>query len=286
MCRTFLPIAAVLLASTVNAQLPNPGFEEWSTQTGMNEPLGWRTMNFMSFNGDLAVQGTPGAAGDSFIRLQVVTSHGGTISNSLIFTAGAVDDPTGFPYSQRPTRLEGSHRFMPQGGANASITVVFYRWDAEIGQRISVGGGSLFLTTEVADWSTFEVPLVYFDPLPPDTGYISMTCGMGGMPDQLGTQLDFDDLQFRGLSTDVAEHSGAYGIEVFPSPATDLLWWSDRPGTSPMQWRIIATNGQIASEGRNSSGMPIDVHSLAQGLYTLQIIDRSERVASIRFVKE
>ena len=282
---TLLPVCFFSI-TVLHAQIPNASFEEWENSSGTWEPVGWRTLNFMSI-GDLpAQQGTPGVDGEYYIRLSTVAGHLGAVSNSLAFTAGAVDEPDGFPHTVRSARLEGSHRFLPVGTDQGRITVALYRWDAGLGMRVAVGGGVLALTDESPEWSSFEIPIVYFDPLDPDTAFISLLSGASGSS-QVGTILDIDDLEFQGLSTEVATHSNAMEIGVFPSPAADRLNWSADRAAGPLRWRIITLDGHVADEGnREGAAGPIDVHALPTGIYVLHAMDEAGRSGHSRFAKE
>ena len=52
MIRSLLGLC-LLLPVAGSAQIPNAGFEEWSTGSGTNEPAGWRTFNALGSLFDL-----------------------------------------------------------------------------------------------------------------------------------------------------------------------------------------------------------------------------------------
>ena len=267
------------------AQIPNPGFEQWSNASGVNEPVGWTTFNPLGnvFSVVFAEQGTPGAVGSSFIRLTARELSPGSPMLSLAITGVGSPGEDGFPFTARPATLEGRYRFTPQGEDEGHVIVAFYKWDPVSGTRIGLGGGSLSLNTAAAGWSNFSVPLSFYNPLEPDTATISLISG-GGNPTQPGTVFDVDDLHFDGTFTGVVAPSVATITRVFPSPAQDQLWWATH-GTDPLQWRVLGLDGRVLLEGRDGGErMPIAVDPLVPGVYLLQTIADGQ-MALMRFVK-
>lgn len=285
MNRSILSFCAWLSIPALFAQIPNAGFEQWSNATGVNEPVGWTTFNPLGslFSTVFAEQGTPGAVGNSYIRLTARELAPGSPMLSLAITGPADVGVDGFPWTTRPATLNGRFRFNPQGSDEGHVIVAFYKWDPVTQTRIGLGGGFLSINTNTSAWSAMEVPITFYDLQQPDTATISLISG-GGNPTQPGTVFDVDDLSFQGVFTGVAEVSAATITRVFPSPAQDQLWWSTH-GSGSLQWRVLGLDGRVLLEGRDTGvRAPLQVGTLTPGAYLLQTIADGDR-ALMRFVK-
>ena len=270
------------------AQLVNPGFEEWSNTSGVNEPVGWTTFNSLGdiFGVTFAEQGQPGAVGNSFLRMTANDLDEGSPLSSIVVFGNADEGHDGFPWTTRPGTFRGQHRFYPQGDDEAQIIVAFYRWDVATQAREGLGGGYLSTDVNTPNWTAFNVPITFYAEGIPDTVSISFISGGGETP-QAGTIFDVDDIGFDGEFTGIAEQEMASVLRVSPSPTVDRLWWSRDGVSDASTWQVCDLQGRTVAQG-NAVGAhgSVDVSTLAQGGYVLRLVTSSGVPTAARFVKD
>lgn len=275
------------VALSGQAQLVNPGFEEWSTATGVNEPVGWTTFNPLGelFGVTFAEQGTPGAVGNSYLSMTVRELSEGTVLSSLVVGGNAGEGHDGFPWTTRPTSLEGRYRFFPQAEDEGQVIVAFYRWDPVTEARIGLGGGFWSVEENTAEWTTFTVPITFYEVGTPDT--VSISFFSGGSVPQVGTRFDVDAIGLNGDLTSISEPHEPNALLLSPSPAADVLWWTREEYVDAFTWRMHDMEGRVVAEG-NAAGPrgSVDVSALNSGCYVLRTSSRIGGFTVTRFVKD
>jgi hypothetical protein len=179
-----LTIAAVLLPSLGTAQIPNAGFENWTTAIPI-EPTSWiSTVSNVSksttaHTGSLAVQGVTTDAGFGFALPATLWSY--------------------FPVSQRHAKLQGYYQFAAVGGDSFSVSILMFKAGLTIGSGYGnfAGTGSSYVQ--------FSEDIEYYSTESPDTGYIVLSViGPSGGTAHPGSTYLGDDLSFSGTATSIA----------------------------------------------------------------------------------
>lgn len=269
-------------------QIPNGGFEQWSTATGVNEPVGWTTLNSLLV--DLGVvsaeQGTPGYQGSSFLRLLPVDMGELGSLPGLAVAGDAITGLGGFPWTSRSEMLQGYFRYTVPAEDQATVVVAVHRWDATAQERVTLGMGMWTVAQATAQWTAFQVPITYSgDPAAvPDSASISILNSIADAP-AAGTAFDLDALSFSG-STSVVEKTVATVSTLHPSPTLDRFMWST-VGTGPMRWEVVSATGRVEMRGQDTGvRAPITVEALAAGTYLFRTVAENGDVAFTRFVKQ
>ena len=159
--RTLIRFVLLLLMCactvTLQAQVPNAGFESWSN----GNPVGWATSNAppvvvnvtaatIAHTGTYAVEGMVVAIGPSVIEPVIQSGPGGH----------------GFAWTQRSGSFSGYYQFFPQGGDRFGINVwLFKNGDQGTGVAYAASADP----TPRAGWTAFNVPFAYLTPDTPDT---------------------------------------------------------------------------------------------------------------------
>jgi len=140
---TLLFTFSVLLLS-LGAQIPNAGFEDWTSMGSYNNPNDWGTLNdvTMIMSTFTCAKGSPGNPGSSYIKLTSKTVTGMGIVPGIALT-GNVDIATlsltgGFPYTSRPVSLAGNWQYMAFGSDQGFIAVYLSKWNTASHSRDSV----------------------------------------------------------------------------------------------------------------------------------------------------
>lgn len=201
---TSIVFSFLLIASTLEAQIPNSGFENWMNMGSYNNPDNWSTLNNTTAGSGVytALKGTPGSPGTAFLKL-ISKTVGSSVVNGVA-VCGTIDSLTmiptgGFPFNTRPAALTGKWQHMIYGTSQGSIQVYLTRWDAGMGMQMPVASGSVTLSGMAMSWANFSIPLTYTDGSNPDSCMIVMRAS-GSAPTN-NDYLWVDNLAFTGTVT-------------------------------------------------------------------------------------
>jgi len=178
-----LVILFVFVSFFASAQIPNPGFEQWSA----GSPDGWYANNFPGFFTTI-VQSGNSHSGNFAAQGQVDMLVSDTIPPFLT---------TFFPNTERYATLSGYYRFSPIGDDELIIEAVMY-----IGSQINtVGVGYTVITDPATSYTQFNMDIQYNSSQAPDSCfiYIGLDNSMTIMPHP-GSTFHVDDLSFSGVS--------------------------------------------------------------------------------------
>jgi hypothetical protein len=188
----FLPTAPT------RAQIPNSGFETWSSGT----PNGWSVNNVPGL--DTTISRSATAHGGSFaVRGDVVSFS--TVVVQPILQSGS--NAEGFPYTQRPLAFTGYYEFQPAAsfGDKFAINVILFKGGVS---GTIVGVAAAGLSASVSAYTQFIVPFVYQTSDNPDTCVVEIQIvgpdtGQHATP-HVGSYFLLDDIGFSGV-TNVAD---------------------------------------------------------------------------------
>jgi Secretion system C-terminal sorting domain/Putative carbohydrate metabolism domain len=244
-----LLVVFMLLSSIISnfAQdtIPNWDFEDWALGQMVEEPVSWGTASnlHIQINDCARKTTTPGEfySGKAGIVLTTVTFDcpkctslkswpiagtavsGGYISTSLPFVRG------GFPYTKRPTDLNGFCKYLPQPVPDSTaglmdksdIQVYLFKYDKIKMKRDTIGRGQL--SPNNSTFAPFSVNIEYDSKFPgnPDSAQIVLASsnGKAHMPD---SSLFFVDGLFFDFTLGVESYT-ANNFDLkqnFPNPFT------------------------------------------------------------------
>lgn len=184
---------SLIFLSSANAQIPNNGFENWTS----GEPNNWITDNIPGVLVPVT-QSAEAHSGSSSVKLTVLNSGGGPYL-AYIYTASTTN--VGFI----PGSLTGFYKFSPAVISSVvGIAVALYK------NNQTIGGGTNTLNGAAA-YTQFYVPLSYSSTEIPDSLYIFIAVDDSSISGSTGSTANIDDLSF----------SNATGVnEEFNSPLT------------------------------------------------------------------
>jgi hypothetical protein len=156
-------IPAVLLAAAMmaNAQIPNSGFEDWTTVGSYEEPIGWATMNLACagpfYSCTKSTDHFPAAMGNYSMRLENNTSltqytgaYGIAITDSMAYPFQPA-----FPVTGQPNTLSGYYKFTSLNYDTMFIRIIFFQ------NGIMLGNNTFKTGTTTANWTPFSVTFNY-----------------------------------------------------------------------------------------------------------------------------
>ncbi len=283
MKKNLLFIFAFIAVAMGHAQIPNPGFEDWTDMGGYNNPDGWSTLNSMTDAMSIytCTKGTPGSPGAAYLKLTSKTVTGvGVVPGVAV--CGTLNLTTfqpegGFPFTQRPDSYDGKWQHMIFGNSQGSIVVTLTKWNSTTLQRDVIGVAQTTLTGMAMSWANFSIGFEYNSDEYPDTCSIYMNAS-GNSP----TNSDYlwvDNLSFQGeVAGGVQEQNEARGFSIYPNPGKsdfNVAFRSSQPEL--LQVKLVDMKGAMISSqqiqtvtGRNL--FSLDHLELSEGIYLVNII--------------
>ncbi|MBL7903345.1 MAG: T9SS type A sorting domain-containing protein [Bacteroidia bacterium] len=205
-----LTIVLLLMAYTYLAQIPNGGFESWTS----GNPDQWGTSNSGLFQPVTQVSNSHGGA--SAMKMQPILFNGTTFGPIAYLTD--TGDP--FPYAGRPTSLRGwCISSFPTAGNYLEITGSLKKSGAVIGVI------NTSITATNSGYTEFIAPISYFQSGNSDSAYISIkmwSTNFGGLDPNAFVIID--DLAFSTVATGIDEFASQNGemLQVIADPVYDV----------------------------------------------------------------
>jgi len=199
------------IALTANAQIPNPGFENWTS----GNPDGWATSNAFPAGLINVTQTTDCHSGSYALRGDVI-NYFSTIVEPVIQSGPG---GRGFGISLQYHSFELYYKFAPVGGDKFSINVGLKKAGVTIAQ------GAAAPTATVSTYTYLSVPINYMTNDTPDTAIIqiSITGPVTGSDFHVGSVMFVDDLLF-SLTTGISDIFPTDMIgKCYPNPASDII---------------------------------------------------------------
>lgn len=199
------------IALTANAQIPNPGFENWTS----GNPDGWATSNAFPAGLINVTQTTDRHSGSYALRGEVINFLGTPVEPAIQSGPGG----RGFGISLQYHSLDLYYKFTPVGGDKFSVNVELKKAGVTIAQ------GAAAPTDTVNTYTYLSVPLNYMINDTPDTAIIQIliTGPVTGSDYHVGSVMFVDDLLF-SLTTGISDLSPSDLIgKCYPNPASDII---------------------------------------------------------------
>jgi hypothetical protein len=160
---THLILSLMIISLKSPAQIPNSGFEEWTTTGNRTSPVGWNSTNdfcdtmagyfpitkstdhYPQSNGSYSIRIANNLAAQGFAAL-------GVAMTTPLDTADTMEDVR-FPISGYPDTLYGYYKFLPQNNDTMNICIRVYKNSEGIAE------GCLKSSTTISGWKLFKVPI-------------------------------------------------------------------------------------------------------------------------------
>lgn len=260
------------------AQIPNYGFENWSTIKNYSEPVNWSSLNSTTsrFN-DFTCKKMGNTTVGYSVSLWSKTINGKVVPGIIV--SGKIDTTTykaisGFAYTGRPSELKGSRQFMGGENDNGFIAAYLTKWDTTNSRRDTIGFAFEELKGMSHTWSDFKIPFKYNSILKPDSCVIVLSSS--GKTPKPYSFLYIDNLSFDNKITsfDIIEPSQ---INVYPNPATTEIFISFVSGSASLnelkEIILVDMLGKIVLTllpAYNNSEFRINTESIPKGIYILR----------------
>jgi hypothetical protein len=280
------------ITSTINAQIPNSGFEDWTSfGNGMTINGWWCSNDSINPNSDYfpvtrSSDHYPSAVGSYCIRLECTPALPTWTGFGLAWPGDYEGgERPSFPITGHPLALCGYYKYFPQNGDMMNIRWILYKNGGV------VDGGELLSGTLTAEWTSFEIPLSDNTYLSADSARITISPFDWNGPMLGNSVLYVDNLSFDNLITSVPEQSiKSMEINVFPNPAYNSIMVSAK-WKGLLKLKILDASGKkvlINNEAIPADGSVISVSltMLKPGLYLLIFQDENGIISTKQFIKK
>jgi len=272
-------ILVIFIATIIKsiAQIPNNGFENWTTVGSYQNPDGWGTMNNTTAASGIftATKGTPGDPGTAYL---VLTSKkiGSVVINGIAIS-GALDSTTqlpksGFAFDQRPQSFTGNWQHMIYGTSQGSVSAILTRWNTANAKRDTIAKAYQTLSGMAMGWANFTINFTYQNGNFPDTCIIVLKAS--GASPTANDYLWVDNLAFSGSVTAVPENNAqSNAIKLFPNPASNFVTLTtNRNSNACITLNIYNAMGVLVrSEILKQDQQQINIENLSNGIYLIEV---------------
>ncbi|MBA2613934.1 MAG: T9SS type A sorting domain-containing protein [Bacteroidetes bacterium] len=282
--------AATLISVSAFAQIPNSGFENWTTVGSYTNPTSWGTMNNATATYSIytSAAGTPGSPGSYYLKLTSKTT-GTTVTNGIA-VSGVIDSvnmkaKSGFPYNMQPVSLTGKWQHMIYGSSQGSVKAILTKWNVGLSKRDTIATAAQTLAGMAMSWANFTINFTYLSGAMPDSCIIELKAS-GSNPTN-NDYLWVDNLAFVGSVTGIQkQESFLNGLGVYPNPSTESLNMNlNLKSQQQITIELVDMNGKLVRSKnvgivQGESTQTINVAGLAKGCYSIKVI--GEQAIEIR----
>jgi hypothetical protein len=283
MKKTIFTLAAVVLTSvSLFAQIPNNGFEIWTSAGTYSNPASWDQLNSMTTGMSVytCTKGTPGAVGTSYLKLVSKTVSGMGIMPGVA-VSGVIDMATfkpksGFPFAMQPQKLTGSWQYMASGADAGFVSVYLTKWNSAMMMRDTIAKAKQNLSGMAMSWAVFNINLTYMSSAMPDSAMIILSAS-GNTP-VANSYLYVDNLSFAGTVTGINNIDNyVSNIVTYPNPSTDNISIElTAQKSSTIKLQLVDVTGKLINEVnagviQGNYKHTINTTNIAKGIYFLKV---------------
>ena len=282
MKKTILSIAAVAFTSaSLFAQIPNNGFENWTSMGSYSNPDGWDQLNNLTASMGIytCLKGTPGFVGTGYLKLvskTVGTNVAPGIAVSGLINISAMKPKSGFPYTGQPQKLTGSWKYMASGADTGFISIILTKWNSTSMKRDTIAKANQVLSGMAMSWATFNINLTYKSSALPDSAIIVLSAS--GATPVANSYLYVDNLSFVGSVAGINNIDNyVSNINTYPNPTSDNInveLYAQKVSTIKLQ--LVDLTGKLireinVGEVQGNYKHSINTTGISKGVYFLKV---------------
>jgi hypothetical protein len=153
-----------ILFTTLQAQIPNPGFEDWTN----SEPNGWFTTNSPPLIVNIS-QTSNSHSGNWAVKGEVIDFM---FPIPPYLSTGSLTSP-GFPISQKFNRISGYYQFSPVADDHFLVSATMGITTPS--DTTIIGSGAIAIGDAVSEYTLFSFDIIYFLPGEPNWANIAIS---------------------------------------------------------------------------------------------------------------
>lgn len=221
----FLAALLFVLTILINAQIPNKGFENWTTTGNYENPNGWATMNNFSvgtfYSCEKSDDSYPVGVGNYSIKLTNNTAFSQMTGGFGMTATNAFDYPfkPAFPIIGHPTSLKGYYKYVSINNDSMFVEIILFN------EGTIVCNNEFVTYATTTEWTPFNVPISNY--VTADSATIIMSAFYPSHPTDVpkgNSSLKIDNLNFDTFITGINEQTTERELfHLYPNPASDVI---------------------------------------------------------------
>jgi len=264
----------IALTITTNGQIPNSGFENWTTVGSYENPTGWWTMNAVStgpfYSCTKSTDHFPASLGNYSLRLENNTSLTQQTGGFGIAVTNAFNHPfkPTFPIIGHPTRLCGYFKYNALNNDTMFVKVVFFNNGIMVFNQDTIA-------TNTPTWTPFSMTFPSYTSA--DSAAIIISAFYANGPTDVpngNSVLYIDNLSFDNFITSVPERTiKSTLLSLFPNPAADIVTLNiDGISSEDITLNIYDVVGfLVKTDILLQNQQQINVSDLKSGIYLVEV---------------
>jgi hypothetical protein len=292
MRKLFSFIVALTFASIATAQIPNPGFENWTGTAPTEYPDGWWTVDMIVPAGGVT-KSTDAHSGSFAASAQVVALGGGNNFPGVI----ALNDPTtdstfnGIPFTGMPDTLKVWMKYNTDSNDQALILVQLTAWDSRVDSVIVVGGGGGTITGTQSTYVLGIIPIEYSIAIAPDSIQIIIMVGDFTNPQSptgtVGSYVIVDDLELvSAVTVKISDITLTNKVSIYPNPNNGSFSMKIPAALDNSILTILDIAGkEVYSQNINSGLFQLNTNAMA-GQYFVRIQNEKHTINKSIIIEE
>jgi hypothetical protein len=288
--------ALLFLVNLSSKAQPNKGFEDWTTQFSYEIPDKWQTLNFLaalSPPNPVSVTKAIGFdthSGNFALKLKTIYVNNNPAPGPAliydtmggIFTGKINPSPFsynyGFPFTDRPAKLELWYKYAPIGNDTGGVAVVMTKWNGFSRDTVSLDLTNIYASST---YSLLEINLSYVSATEqPDTAVIALLSSKNRFIARVNSTLYVDDLLFTGwVGINESSKAGETAkVKVFPNPASDNIIITTQILDAD-NIRIVDVSGKCMGTNKIlNCSVNVNTSLFVSGIYFYEIGDKKNRI--------
>jgi Secretion system C-terminal sorting domain len=264
--------------------VPNGGFENWTTQGTVEYPNNWLTTDAISagqgspFSLGTVTKSTERHSGSFAAKMESKTLFGVTLPAFLVLGSRFINSNTfgigGIPFTGRPGSLQFWYKLTVAANDSAGVYFVLTRGGGTTAQVIGAAAAILPART---GYSQFSLPVSYAAGLAPDSLRLFFVCGTSGVA--ASSTLWVDDLALSGAVAAAASAATQATLSIYPNPSTSgefVLASLQNPAVATAPLRLYDAQGRLvrqqpAAPLNEAHGRSVDLRGMPAGVYLLHL---------------
>lgn len=283
--KNYIVALLILLLKCSLAQIPNNGFDTWTTTGVYQSPTNWDNLNQVTYGSSIytCVKGAPGYIGAAYLILTSKAISGKGVVPAIV-VSGKIDTVTykpihGYPFVNRPQTLTYNLQYMPSDPSDpSSVTVLLSKWNIGTNKRDTVAFGGSYYNAMSHSWFASTTYLNYVSGENPDSAMIVISSS-GSVPKN-GSYIYIDNLQFNGNVVGIAENiTSGKDITIFPNPANNFVTIKiDDTKNTNFKLKVYDFVGQLMHEQELLNSTIINTSQWSKGIYNLSILNNNNLI--------
>jgi len=270
-------LIAITITFATNAQIPNNGFEDWSTFGNGMIPNGWWCSNdsinptSSYFPITRSSDHYPTTNGNYSIRLECNPSLSNWAGFGMAWPGSySGSDHASFPVIGHPKSLCGYYKYLPQNGDMMNIRWFLYK----NGVPVLDGYGELLSDSVTEAWTPFRIYVVDTSYTSADSARILLSPFNWNGSIQGNSVLYVDNLSFDNPITAIQEQSSDnMSFSLYPNPTSSMVTVniSTRTFTNLTLNVYDIMGALVKTELLKKNQEQISISDLSNGIYVIEI---------------